>query len=88
MSAPSFATRSPKAETAGRSPVDVLRTAGPLLYGEYWQCETARLLGVTDRSVRHWLAGTRTAPKRIVEELDAALRERLAAIRQHLGAGG
>jgi predicted transcriptional regulator len=87
VSGPSFATRSPEAGISGRSPADVLRAAGPLLYGEFWQSAAARLLGVTDRSVRHWLTGTRTAPGRIVGELEAALRERLALIQEHLRTG-
>jgi predicted transcriptional regulator len=87
VSGPIFATRSPEGGGGGRSPVDILRAAGPLLYGDLWQSATARLLGVTDRSVRHWLTGTRTAPGRIVGELEAALRERLASIQEHLRAG-
>ncbi len=34
-----------------------LRKAGPALYGERWQSELARALGVTDRTIRRWLGG-------------------------------
>jgi DNA-binding transcriptional regulator YiaG len=32
---------------------------GETLYGPQWQCEVARALGVSDRSVRYWVAGRR-----------------------------
>lgn len=72
---------------SGREPLAVLRAAGRLLYGAYWQEPAARLLGVTPRSIRYWLAGKRTPPARIVPELEAALRERLQAIRNFLNEG-
>ena len=39
----------------------MLAAAGPALYGERWQSEIGRALGVTDRTVRRWAAGE-TAP--------------------------
>jgi hypothetical protein len=36
-----------------------LEIAGRLLYGARWQTSLARNVGVTNRSVRRWYAGTR-----------------------------
>jgi hypothetical protein len=84
---PKSQTGRPEAKPSGRSPVEALRAAGPLLYGEFWKRETARLLGVSDRLVQYWLAGERTTPDRIVAVLETALRERLLAIQAHLENG-
>jgi hypothetical protein len=35
-----------------------LREVGEALYGPRWQSELARRIGVSDRSVRRWVAGT------------------------------
>ena len=36
---------------------ELLRTAGEALYGARWQSALALDLAVSDRTVRHWLAG-------------------------------
>jgi predicted transcriptional regulator len=35
----------------------LLADTGRALYGERWQSEIARALGVSDRTVRRWVAG-------------------------------
>lgn len=35
----------------------LLRDTGTALYGPRWQSDLARDLGVSDRTVRYWLAG-------------------------------
>lgn len=35
---------------------DLLRVVGPALYGQRWQVEVARDLGVTFRTLSRWLA--------------------------------
>jgi hypothetical protein len=37
---------------------DLLRRMGAALYGERWQLELAEALGVSDRSMRYWVAGS------------------------------
>ena len=39
------------------SPGEVIGDAGRLLFGVYWQAPLARLMGVGERVVRHWLNG-------------------------------
>lgn len=85
---PKSQTDRPEGSTSGRSPVDLLRVAGPLLYGDFWQCAAADLLGVSRRTVNNWLQGRTIAPARIVPDLQAALWGRLRDIRDHLETGG
>jgi hypothetical protein len=39
------------------APPDLLARVGQALYGERWQTQLARALGVADRTVRRWVAG-------------------------------
>lgn len=55
-----------------------LEAAGRELYGEQWQTPLADALGVSDRTVRRWLAGDRAIPDGLAAELDW-LRGRKAA---------
>lgn len=36
---------------------DILKVAGEALYGRQWQTPLSRDLGVTDRTIRNWVAG-------------------------------
>jgi hypothetical protein len=40
------------------SDVKLLKEVGEALYGSRWQSELARRIGISDRSVRRWVAGT------------------------------
>lgn len=51
---------------------EMLRAAGEALYGQQWQTDLARGLGVDSRRVRQWL--TAAAPKWVVAEVYALLR--------------
>ena len=42
--------------------LELLSAAGQALYGDRWQTPMARLLGVSDRTVRRWVAGQRPVP--------------------------
>lgn len=71
---------------------EVLRLAGQALYGERWQKPLSRDLGVTDRMVRYWAAGSHDLPTEIADRLLEALRQRrvkvgdvIAVIEQKLG---
>jgi len=55
-----------------------LRTAGEALYGPRWQSALARDLGVSDRTMRRWVAGDE-APN-LSRELTALLRARKKSI--------
>lgn len=40
--------------------LELLHRAGELLYGQDWQSELARALGISARSVQRWVAGERS----------------------------
>ena len=48
---------------------DLLRETGEALFGPRWQCELARALGVSDRTMRRWANGEWPIPGAIVDEL-------------------
>jgi predicted transcriptional regulator len=66
--------------------INHLLAAGPVLYGPRWQSEISRALGVTDRSIRRWLAGE-TAPDdirpQLIRLIDAKIAE-LKRVRQRI----
>lgn len=62
------------------SDVAFLRAAGAALHGDRWQVPLSRDLGVSDRSVRRWDAGTAPVPDRVEEELVGLLEARKTAI--------
>ena len=54
----------------------LLKLTGEALYGPRWQSEIGRLLGIQDRTVRAWIAGSRRVPDWIWPLLTKALRAR------------
>jgi hypothetical protein len=65
-----------------------LARCGVALYGERWQVPLSRALGVSDRSVRAWIAGTRSIPEGVWAEVRALLNQRsgeCAALVRELG---
>lgn len=55
----------------------LLISAGQLLFGERWQTELARALGLTDgRRIRQWLSGDRPIPVGILDDLRELLEDR------------
>lgn len=56
--------------------IDLLHTAGPLLYGPRWQSEIGRALGVSDRSVRLWIAKA-SAPDEIKPKIARLIDKRV-----------
>lgn len=59
-----------------------LREAGEALYGARWQADLARDLGVADRTVRRWLAGSSAIPPGLGAGLRRLCRERAAQLRK------
>ncbi|MFG0229449.1 hypothetical protein [Achromobacter sp. 413638] len=55
-----------------------LERAGQLLYGDRWQSDLARALGVGDRRVREWAAGDRKPAPGVWADIAALLRQRQA----------
>ena len=55
--------------------IDLLRRAGALLYGPAWQAELARALGIKERTVQRWAAGSRELPEEVWSELTELLFE-------------
>ncbi len=58
-----------------------LAQIGEALYGPRWQTELARALGVSDRTIRYWLAGT-PIPARVYGDLLAICCERRCGLSQ------
>jgi hypothetical protein len=56
--------------------IALLHTAGPLLYGPRWQSEIGRALGVSDRSVRLWIAKD-SAPDEIKPKVKRLIKQRI-----------
>ena len=62
-----------------------LAQVGAVLYGARWQSALARDLGVSDRTVRRWVAGTSPVPHPIAGKLAVLLVRRVCAV-THVGA--
>lgn len=59
----------------------LLISAGQLLFGERWQTELARALGLSDgRRIRQWLSGDRPIPVGIWDDLRKLLKDRSSEI--------
>jgi hypothetical protein len=58
-----------------------LTAAGKALYGDKWQTDLARDLGLSDgRRVRQWLTGERPIPVGVWADIAAFLRQRQTTI--------
>lgn len=58
----------------------LLVECGQALYGERWQSPLARDLGVADRTVRRWVAGTSDVPAGLYVDLLRLTQKRSAAL--------
>jgi hypothetical protein len=58
----------------------LLVEAGEALYGSRWQSDMARGLGVSDRTVRRWVADSSAVPQGVYLDLLRITRERAAAL--------
>ncbi len=54
----------------------LLREAGEAMYGSRWQSDMARDLGVSDRTVRRWVAGEFAIPPNVWSEIAVRARAR------------
>jgi len=60
---------------------DVLIKSGKALYGERWQTDLARDLGLSDgRRIRQWLSGDRPIPEGIWNDIAKLLADRAVVI--------
>lgn len=59
----------------------ILRAVGEALYGPRWQCELARELCVSDRTMRRWSAGTHEIPPAVRDDLLAIVARRRDELR-------
>lgn len=48
---------------------DLLADIGAVLYGLQWKSDLARVLGVTDSTVRRWASGRKSMPRARWEQL-------------------
>lgn len=69
---------------------ELLIECGRALYGQQWQSPLARDLGVSDRTIRRWVAGQFPVPDGVAADLrrlcvarGAQLRALAAALRAH-----
>lgn len=63
----------------------LLRDIGEALYGQAWQTALADALGVNQRTVRRWAAGTAEMPDGVREEINTLLAERAGELHDLLG---
>lgn len=54
----------------------LLAECGEALYGPRWQSDLARDLGVSDRTMRRWVAGTHDVPQGLYTDLLRLTEER------------
>ena len=55
---------------------DLLHAVGAALYGNQWQSAIARDLGVSDRTMRRWAAGTAETPAGLRADLLRLVEQR------------
>ena len=60
--------------------IELLTACGEALYGPQWQSPLARELGVSDRTVRRWVAGTSDMPTGITTDLLRITQARAVAL--------
>lgn len=65
-------------------PANEIEATGKLLYGDVWQTNLARALGVDSRLVRQWCAGERIMHYAVYKQVVALLSEKQQAIGEHL----
>lgn len=58
----------------------LLHEVGEALFGPQWQCELARALAVSDRTVRRWAAGTHAPPPRVWADIARLAFDRRASL--------
>lgn len=64
---------------------DVLIKSGQALYGERWQTDLARDLGLSDgRRIRQWLSGDRPIPEGVWNDIAKLLADRKVVIDEAL----
>lgn len=62
------------------NPATFLARVGQALYGQQYQRAVAATLGVSDRTVRYWLAGRHQIPRGVWVDLVEVAKERRAEI--------
>jgi hypothetical protein len=65
---------------ATMTPQHLITETGRALYGERWQTDMARDLGVSDRTVRRWAAGTENPRPGVYADLLRLCLERTAQL--------
>lgn len=68
--------------------METLVLLGRAMFGRLWQTDMARAIGVSDRAVRFWVAGTRPVPAEMAARIRTLARERLAALAEAAGGTG
>ena len=63
----------------------LLVACGRALYGDRWQSPLARDLGVADRTMRRWVAGSYPVPEGIAAALLKLVQERRGELRELAG---
>jgi len=61
-----------------------LRKSGEALFGQRWQTDIAKALGVDSRRIRQWVKGERPLPKTIDKNILTLLQQRQIKIGQLL----
>lgn len=72
-------------DAAQRYGADELTAAGHALFGDRWQSDLSRELGLSDtRRIRHWMSGSRPIPVTVWADICRMLRQRQSSIDQVL----
>lgn len=62
-----------------------LEACGEALHGKQWRLELAQALGVSERTIRRWAAGSSPVPAGAWTDLEAMLLERAARLKALAG---
>ena len=58
----------------------LLRDTGEALYGPHWQTAMSSAIGVSDRTIRRWVAGDEDLPPGVAMDLWRLCEERMLAL--------
>ncbi len=58
----------------------LLKRAGEAMFGNQWQTPLAEALGVSDRTMRRWIAGQSPLPDGVLADIEGVARKRVADI--------
>jgi hypothetical protein len=58
----------------------MLRQVGEALFGARWQSDLSRAIGISDRTMRRWIADPHEIPEGVWSDISALILQRIAAL--------